>query len=192
MTDARRTSNILFLLSVGAVACAAGDDPPHDNPGLGTTGAATGDDLITTIGESLSAGDGPASASDDATSPDTGGTGTGTTDAADTGGDTTQDSTGASETDTSSTDASGGETGGQVSGCEAYAEHQVDCGALTEDMVDAYVLGCNDDVQDYYDIGGQECGVAYEDALACLAALDCRAIGCDDAFGAIDEACGFV
>jgi len=189
MTDARRPSNILFLLSLGSAACAAGDDPPHDNPGLGATDAGSGDDLITTIGESLSAGDAPADSGDAATpDPDTGGA----TDTGDTGGDTTLSTSGDTGGDTSRTGSSGSDTGEEVSGCEAYAEHQVECGALTEDMIDTYVLGCNDDVQDYYDIGGRECGVAYEDALACLAALDCREIGCDDEFGAIDTACGFI
>jgi hypothetical protein len=147
------TNNLLFLLAAAplGLGCIIVSDDTSD-----TTGADTGNPPTTgnTTTEATMGTD---------TTPPVTSDGTGTS----SGGSESPESTdGSSGPDSTGADS----TGGSTVDCAAYGAHAVKCAAPYSEYSESY---CNYALE-YQVMYSAECGVGYEDYIACLTALSCE------------------
>lgn len=158
MTTTTTTNNLLFLLAAAplGMGCIIVTDDTDD------TAAETGNQ--TSTGSTTA----PADTGTDST-PVTG-EGTGT----DTGG--TADSGESTRGESSSGGVDDSTTGGGAAGnCTDYAAHMVECAQPYSEYAETY---CTYTLE-YQLQTSAECGMAYEEYLACLTALSCEELGGD-------------
>jgi hypothetical protein len=145
------TNNLMFLLAAAplGMGCIIVTDD--------------GDDTVAETGNQTSNGD---------TTPADTGTGTDTTPVTSSGSGSGSegpgDSTQGEESSTASVDSTSG--GGEVGNCVDYAAAAVECGLPYSEYAESY---CNYTLEYQLEYSA-ECGMAYEEYLACLTALSCE------------------
>ncbi|HWB78959.1 MAG TPA: hypothetical protein VG755_28550 [Nannocystaceae bacterium] len=192
--DIERTRGLTFLLSFAALpmaGCPADDDEATTNVSTESTGNETGNDTnatMSTVGTSVDTS-GSAETTMATTNPGT-----------DPSTETSQgetDPTTSSEGTTgveSSSGSSEGTTGAYVDPvCAAYAAKIVECYPKYAEYESYYAAGCTKGLM-YYAAYSMECGMAYEDMLACIGMADCAdymaGMACVDEMTMVGSLCG--
>lgn len=154
------TNNLLFLLAAAplGMGCIIVTDDTDD------TAAETGNQTSTGGSTAADTGTDSTPATGDDSGTGTGGTG-GTADS----GESTRGESSSGAVDDSTTG------GGAVGSCADYAAHAIDCALPYSEYAETYCSYTLEYQLNY----SAECGMAYEEYLACLTALSCEELGGD-------------
>lgn len=205
--DIERTRGLTFLFSFAALpmaGCPGGDDETTTNVSTEGTGNETGNETsnvtnattVTTVGTSMDTSGTTESTTMATTNPSTDPsteTSHGDTDETSSSTNATTE-TGSSSDSTGAHDSSSSDTGAYVDPlCQGYVDKVIECYPKYARYADYIGADCMYQ-QMYLEGYSMECGMAFEEALSCIAMADCADLAgmtaCVEEFAAVDMLCG--